>query len=109
VRLPAKILIADGTEWDEAVIHDLSAGGAAIHTRRVIPVQSEVRLRFSLAESADAADAPIEVGALVVRTGTTGSDRQVVAGLHFLDLHGADFDRVRVFVWNLIATDDRNA
>jgi hypothetical protein len=109
VRLPAEILIADGTEWDEALIHDLSAGGAAIHTRRFIPVQSEVRLRFRLGESADAVDAPIEVRALVMRTGTTGSDQQVVTGLHFLDLHGAGFDRVRVFVWNLIATDDRTA
>jgi len=89
--------------WEETLLFDLSAGGAGIHTRSPLPLQSEVRLRFRL--PAGGVGAEVEVTALVVRTGPPARAAQGyshVSGLHFLDLHGESFDKVRAHVWQLL-------
>jgi len=105
VRLSAELLFAGEAEWDQALLHDLSAGGAAVHASRSFSGQSEVRLRYRLPDNAGRGSREIETLCLVVRTGDPrvhDPARPFVAGLHFLDLLGEDFDAVRAFVWSLV-------
>jgi c-di-GMP-binding flagellar brake protein YcgR len=105
VRLTAEVLFAGEAEWDQVLLYDLSAGGAAVHASRSISVQSELRLRYRLPDKTGGEGKVIETLCLVVRTGDPrihDPSRPFVAGLHFLDLLGEDFDAVRAFVWGLL-------
>jgi hypothetical protein len=84
---------------------DLSAGGAGIRCGFAPEVQSEVTLRFRLPGWPDREPVDLEIVALVVREGVAtdaGPGRSHLAGLHFLTLHGEQFDRVREHVWRLM-------
>jgi c-di-GMP-binding flagellar brake protein YcgR len=105
VGLPAEFLPAGATEWDKALLNDLSAGGAGIHIRGQLPVQSELRIRFRLAAEPGGEERQFEILCLAVRSGKLAQPTQQHAfflGLHFLDLQGEDFDRLRIHVWNLL-------
>ena len=105
VRLKARLRESGEEEWREVLLFDLSAGGAAVHTSHEVPIQSEVRLEFELPEEVEGQSASVGVTCLVVRSTSVGRGRRgpaFVAGLHFLDLQARDFDRVRVYIWNLM-------
>lgn len=104
VRLPAKILLQGATEWKDVLVHNLSAGGAAVHAPFLVPTRSEVHLRFQLPASDLKEDALVDVAALVVHTGPIGAGASgpFLAGLHFLTLGSRDFNHVSRFVWAVL-------
>lgn len=107
MRLAAEIRFVGESEWAEVLLEDLSAGGAAVRTRQQLPVETELRLRFRLPGQSAGEERQIEISCLVVRSGSTsasarGDAFRSIAGLHFLDLHSENFERVRAFVWTLL-------
>lgn len=107
VRLPAQ-LGRGGDAWEEALLFDLSAAGAAVHTHGPLPLQSEVHLRFRFPAGEEGEEIELTLSTLVVRQGPPEQAAQSfshVAGLHFLDLHGRAFDRVRARIWELVSTE----
>ena len=92
--------------WQRGTIKNLSAGGAALYTDSEVPVGSLLaNFRFTLPEE-PASGEPIDVAALVLRSGpdeTETAKGQYLSGLHFLDLEGAAFERVRLFVFRQLA------
>jgi c-di-GMP-binding flagellar brake protein YcgR len=106
VRIPAEMRERGKDAPVQVLLHDLSASGASVHTRSLLPIQLEVRLRFRLpAERAPEDRAGIEVDCLVVRNAALSSpDRGLafVAGLHFLNLDRDAFQSVNAFVWRLL-------
>jgi hypothetical protein len=103
VGLRAQIQQRGTKEWDDVLLYDLSAGDGAVHAQRPVPIQSEVRLRFLLPGEPGEDERQVTITCLVVRSGSpdqSGITPTFVAGLHFLDLGGEDFNRIRVFVWS---------
>jgi c-di-GMP-binding flagellar brake protein YcgR len=101
VHMPAAFRLRGEDRWQDATIKDLSAGGATLLTPSRIPVETALRLRFRLAGGAEGTD-PIEVETLVLRSEVervAGGNIQHRAALHFLDLHGPPFERVRRHVF----------
>jgi c-di-GMP-binding flagellar brake protein YcgR len=102
VKLPAEILPSEAAGWERALLHDLSAGGAGVYASAGLPLQSEVRLRFSLPGNPDDAGHEFELLCLVVRTEESGrpdSTLPILLGLHFLTLHGEEFEFIRRWIW----------
>lgn len=107
-RLAAEIRKRGADEWNEALLHDLSAGGAAIHTPGPLPIQDEIDLRFRFPAEDGGEETAIEVACLVVRSEAAAEaapERLFDSGLHFLNLHGESFDRVRAYVWKVLDPD----
>ena len=105
VRLAAELRKDRTSEWQDVLLHDLSAGGACVHAGMPLAGGSEVGLRIRLPATESAEAVTIELSALMVRSGTTAPpdlSRPYLYGLHFLDLHGDAFDRVGRYVWNLL-------
>ncbi|MGD8374743.1 MAG: PilZ domain-containing protein [Acidobacteriota bacterium] len=101
VHMPGEFRPRGVELWAPCTIRDLSAGGATLLTTERIPVQTSVRLRFTLEEEPESAG-PIEVETLVLRSGTelaAGGNVRHLAALHFLDLQGHRFERVRRYVF----------
>ena len=102
VNRPARLRVADAEQWTEALLFDVSAGGAAVHVASPLSGRTDVKLRFSL-PIPEQEDLQVEVNCLVVRSGTpkpSDPSRPHLYGLHFLDLHEAAFDGVRGWVWS---------
>jgi hypothetical protein len=99
VKLTADYRATRSKEWHQGIIHDLSASGAALLTPvRLLP-QALITLRFELPDQEDRA---VEVESLVLRTdalASVGGNRQFRAALHFLNLYGPPYDRVRRYVF----------
>ena len=96
--------------WKKALVYDLSASGAAVCTATPLPLESEVRVRFRLPSDGATYPAMLEILGLVVGAASqVQHDRELpcLVGVHFLALDGADFDRVRAFVWRLLHPDER--
>jgi hypothetical protein len=108
VSLAGEMRRARADRWERVLVHDLSAGGAGILTSSRLPIQGEVDLRFELPARGEAGPLPIRVASLVVRSTAGPSpdpERPHLSGLHFLDLQGEGFDRVRQYVWDLMPED----
>jgi PilZ domain-containing protein len=90
----------DGTgPWHPGTVLDLSAGGATLIALQRIAPQRVVRLRFTLPHEGGG---PIQVETLVLRADPlahTGGNVQYREALHFLDLHGECYERVRRYVF----------
>ena len=103
VRLPAKFRLSAADTWTDALLHDLSSGGAGVLAQSTVSMHSEIELRFSIPD--DTSEDEIRLHGLVVRTSTPPGDSpgfRCVLGIHFLDLQGSALERVRVHVWNTL-------
>ena len=103
VRIPGEYRVEGSSTWHRATIHDLSAGGATLLTMDRLPPKTVVRLRFSLPGEGSRLPHPIEIETLVLRTDAhTSSAGNVLyrQALHFLDLQGEPFERVRHYVFD---------
>ena len=92
------------------MLRDLSACGAAIHSRSLLSLQAEVRLCFRLPGDGRADDLDLELSCLVVRTAAIEVPVDglcYLTGLHFLTLPDKSFERVREFVWNRLTGKGR--
>ena len=99
--LPAEVRERADGPWNEAVLYDLSLGGAAVLTAFPLDLQREVRLRFALAKGGGDS-LPVEIAALVVRAGAPSRAHagfRNLSGLHFLPLSATTYDRLRTYVW----------
>lgn len=102
VHMPGEYRLRGSDEWQKAMVRDLSAGGATLLTSTRIAAQTALRLRFELTEE-KAPRHPIEVETLVLRAGAEaggGGNIRHRAALHFLDLQGELFERVRRYVFD---------
>ena len=104
VCLPAEIQMSGRNEWDSTVLFDLSAIGAGVRTSFPILLQSELRLRFWLPTASGDDERQFTVACIVVWNQSPGPSGgpTFFSGVHFFDLQGEDFDRVRHYVWNLV-------
>ncbi len=101
VHMSGEFRVRGSDAWQPAMVRDLSAGGATLLTSAAVPLQTALRLRFRLTEEGPSPE-PIEVETLVLRAGTEtagGGNIRHRAALHFLDLQGELFDRVRRYVF----------
>lgn len=102
VHFAAEYRRAGEDEWREGKLYDLSASGAALLTDEPIPLQTLLRVRFTLPASALDEEATFEVEAMGVRKAhrpDLDPGLTHLQGLYFLDLRGERFERVRRFLW----------
>ena len=106
VGLRSRIRLSDAEAWSDALLRDLSSGGAGVVAQSPVPMHSEIQLRFSIPD--DGSQDEVFVRGLVVRTSTPPGDFpgfRCFLGIHFLDLRETAFERVRVHVWNTLHPD----
>lgn len=99
VRLQCEFQVGGGGAWRHGTVQDLSAGGATLTSLERIAPQRVVRLRFALPGDDGS---PLEVETLVLRSDPlpgTGGNMEYREALHFLDLRGDKFERVRRYVF----------
>jgi len=99
VRLRSEFQVGGGTAWQRGTVLDLSAGGATLISLERIPPQKVVRLRVELPGDDGSM---LEVETLVLRCDPlpgTGGNMEYREALHFLDLRGERFERVRRYVF----------
>jgi len=99
VRLRSEFQVGGGSAWQQATVLDLSAGGATLITHERIAPRQMVRLRLTLPGDESG---PLEVETLVLRSDPipgTGGNMEYRQALHFLDLRGERFERVRHYVF----------
>lgn len=93
--MEARYRTQDSLGWESGEIRDLSAGGAALRTVGELPLASVlVPLEFELPGE----EGSIRVVATVLRC-QPEEDGTFRSGLHFLDLRGEEYERVRLFVF----------
>jgi c-di-GMP-binding flagellar brake protein YcgR len=99
VRLRSDYRVGGGAAWHHGTVLDLSAGGATLITVERIPPKATVRLRLELPGEDGST---LEVECLVLRCDPfpgSGGNMEYRQALHFLDLHGETFDRVRRYIF----------
>lgn len=93
--VPARFRVDGSEEWWDGRLENLSAGGAALAVAQPLEEGSVLpELHFDLPGMART----IVVAAAVLRCRAEQVGRHL-AGLHFLNLVGEDFERVRLFVY----------
>ena len=99
VRLRSEYRVGGGAAWLPGIVLDMSAGGATLITAERIAPKSTVRLRVELPAEAGST---IEVETLVLRCDPfsgAGGNMEYRQALHFLDLRGEQFERVRRYIF----------
>ena len=103
VPLTARYRLPGEEVWSAGRVHNLSAGGAALATAEQLAVPSVLeRLSFDLPGQ----ESPVEVAAAVLRCEQLRPirpDELYLSGVHFLNLEGELFERVRLFVYRRLS------
>jgi len=99
VRLRSEYRVGGGAAWLHGTVLDMSAGGATLITAERIPPKAAVRLRVDLPGDGGST---LEVETLVLRCDPfpgAGGNMEYRQALHFLDLRGERFERVRRYIF----------
>jgi c-di-GMP-binding flagellar brake protein YcgR len=102
VGQPAQIQVIGRPGWERVILVDISEGGSGIQAAAELPLQSEIRLRFTL-PSYDRTAAELEASGLVVRAARgprADEELPVRLGLLFLSFSGEGLDTVRRWIWS---------
>lgn len=103
IELEARYRLEGQEGWRTGAIRNLSAGGMALASAEPLAEGSLVApIVFSLPDDGES----IRAAAFVLRCQPEPEvDGSHVAGLHFLDLDGPSFERIRLFVFRRLRGD----